>query len=347
MKQQNHQDERGIYPQLRAEFQITEEQKQRIAARIRARANADTVTEPVAKAAVQEPIRKTKHNQECSGIFAMRFLPLAACLLLAVGAGFFMLRNHNLTQEPEQVSRTDLAEQTTTAASETTLCLTDSTRSETRQSSTTDHTTTSAAVSGTAETQTESAQTTSATVSGTTQTISSPTTAPTTASTAAASESSEAPETTASGKIGTDPAYPADICVILLENRTAHPGETVTVQIVQANAYTYAGIELHFKAESGGAPMPEIEAESAFQPDGCDVICSEFGGNINFIMVSAKAEAVPAGTVLCTLECTIPADAAPGTVYRFVQSEACRVSGTETHDTHQPELRLGSITVIA
>lgn len=338
MKQQNHQDERGIYPQLRADFQITAEQKQRIAARIRARANADTVTEPVAKAAVQEPIRKTKHNQECSGIFALRFLPLAACLLLTIGAGCFMLRNQNRIQDPEQVSRTDLAEQTTTAVSETTLCLTDSTQSETPVSSITETTT----ASGATETQTDPAQTTSASAVSTV-----PTTAQTTPSTAAFSESTKATETTASEEIHTDPQYPEDICVILLENRTAYAGETVTVQLVQANAYTYAGMELHIKAESSGAPLLKIQAESVFQLNGSEAVCGVNDGNINCVAASTKAETVPAGTVLCTLECTIPADAAPGTVYRFVQSETCRFSGTETHDTHQPELRLGSITVIA
>lgn len=358
MKQQHDREERGIYPQLKGEFSITEEQKRRLAGRIRARAGIAPSPEiEPENAEMQRPVKHAAEHTAGSRLLALRFLPLAACLLLTFGTGFFLFRGLKQNQEPEQISRTDLAEQTTSATADTTL----STSEHTEPVTSTESASGTAATTDTESTQTAPEQTAPEQTSGTTSTATGTDTIPPqpqstrqTAVTTEPASSSTVTTTTAesTGVSDTTAAqseeYPADSYVLLLRDQTAHAGETITLELIQATDYTFSGIELHLDIESDGAPLPELQPDEVITLGEEPGLCTVFGSTFHFVTAVSGTETLPAGTVLCTVRCTIPENAAPGTVYRFVPTDSVQIiAGDSPYESVRPVFRLGSVTVAA
>ena len=90
-----------IYQQLRGAFTMSPEQKLRVEAAIRQRASVQNAAsaEP---AAITETKTSGIRKQPGGGWIAARVLPLAACVMLAVGVGFFLHRTMKPPVDPKR-----------------------------------------------------------------------------------------------------------------------------------------------------------------------------------------------------------------------------------------------------
>lgn len=343
---------RGIYPQLSGTFDLTEEQKQCVQARIMQR----IASEPEPETA--EPVPPVPKK---SGLLWLRFVPLAACLMLAVGGGFLFLRSVQKTepvQEPTSRTENDIAEVTVSStAAETTQPVTDTAAlPQTVTTLSTAQTVTAAEAPAPEQTTTalpaaqtdaaDSPRTAEASASGTGSTATS-----TATSTTASETTTTAAETTTemTDVMTTAPEGVPGAIRIVMPGCTAKPGETVTLRMVNADAFTSSGIQFNLDVSvSNGAAPPVCEARTELDAYTASPIgCNADGGSLSLVYVGLAKPTIPAGTLLLEIRFTVPADMPPGTVISFRTVNALIVKDTGLGDLpcYPVEFSPGTVTV--
>ncbi len=319
----NEPEDRGIYPQLSEAFRMTDEQKERIFARIQAR--TEQMHTETAVPAPQEPVRKQK-----PAAVWMRFLPLAACLMLAVGGGLLFYTMTRTGEDPlKQVSQ---IEHEIVPA---TTCTTTSGFTETTQ------TVTAVSASDSSATGTSSALQTGQTTAQTSQNTRTTTAAEPknggenhTGATAAPQKSSTSILTAASTTTTTqtsvtttttteEPPVPQD-AVLVMDSCTARAGETVTMRIRTVNQLSVSGLEMILNAKrSDGGTLDQADISCGIPGLGDQAVVGYIPDEQMFSLVFSQAAAiqVPAGSVISMLTFTVPEDMAPGTTFTFAEEE--------------------------
>ena len=341
-----------IYQQLRGAYTMSPEQKQRVEAAIRQRASVQNAAS-AETAAITETGTTGIRKQPGGDWRAARVLPLAACVMLAVGAGFFLHRTMKppvdpLTQQSsfalEEQLIPPVSETTTgsaaTSASATTATTTSAGTTTAKQSATTAPLTTTAAP----ETETE----TTAAAETETQKAASETTV-SAALTAAAAETttSETAETTVI--VPDETANWPENAAVVMPDVYAKPGETVELYVQLKSPLQFAGVQVNLAvAKPDDAPALILLSHDSDLDNTTWHVQSDVR-LITMIYATAGGIPFPAGTQIMKMKYEIPAEAQPGTVYRFLQSTesecVIKIVDDEGMDLNA-EWYFGSITVI-
>lgn len=333
-----------IYQQLRGAFTMSPEQKLRVEAAIRQRASVQNAAsaEP---AAITETKTSGIRKQPGGGWIAARVLPLAACVMLAVGVGFFLHRTMKPPVDPlTQQSSFALEEQLIPPASETTTesaATSASTTTAKQSAATTSQTTTAAPES---ETETEATagtetETQNAAPETTVSAVPDVTTAETT--------TSESAETTVT--VPDETANWPENAAVVMPDVYAKPGETVEIYAQLKAPLQFTGMQVHLAVENpDDAPVLILKAHDSDLENTTWHVQSDVQ-LITMIYATAGGIPFPAGTQIMKMKFEIPADAQPGTVYRFLQSTEpdCATMIVDDEGKHlDAEWYFGSITVI-
>lgn len=339
-----------IYQQLRGAFTMSPEQKQRVEAAIRQRASVQNAAS-AETAAIKETGTTGIRKQPGGDWRAARVLPLAACVMLAVGAGFFLHRTMKPPVDPlTQQSSFALEEQLIPPVSETTTGSAATSAGTTTASTTSVSTTTAKQSATTASLTTTAAPETEATAAAETETqkAASETTV-SAALTAAAAETttSETAETTVI--VPDETANWPENAAVVMPDVYAKPGETVELYVQLKSPLQFAGVQVNLAvAKPDGAPVLILKAHDSDLENTTWHVQSDVR-LITMIYATAKGIPFPAGTQIMKMKYEIPAEAQPGTVYRFLQSTesecVIKIVDDEGKDLNA-EWYFGSITVI-
>ena len=332
MKQQY--DEHALYRQLRGAFQMTPEQERRVAQAIRQRTAAvrpaPVQTEQVV---ITEQPLSAKPMETRGFRLAARILPLAACLVIAVSSGVLLHRafsvpSDSLTQQSSFLLEEQIVTAETTVQTGTTVLPAETTRSSSAAQTTVPPVTT--AVQTDTETAAQTMQTaaltqtqaeiaeTAAEITQTTTLQS--TTAPATTTVTVTTEQ-ETEQHDESG-IGADLQEDADV---VMPDLTAKPGDTVTVYAELRQNLSTPGVQFALKVVQPDNARSLILHSYTTDPDIAEMNPTWNVDDEHIRMISACAIDLPmhAGTRLLVVEYEIPADAVPGTVYRFETDGSC------------------------
>lgn len=341
MKHEAH-DDMQIYQQLRGAFTMSPEQKQRVEAAIRQRASVQNAAS-AASAALTETKTSGSRKQPGGYWLAARVLPLAACVMLAVGVGFFLHRTMKPPVDPlTQQSSFALEEQLIPPVSETTTgsAATSASTTTAKQSATTTSLTTIAAP----ESETE-AEPTAVTETETHNAASETTVSAAPAATTAETTTSGSAETTVT--VPDETANWPENAAVVMPDVYAKPGGTVEIYAQLKSPLQFAGVQVYLAVEKpDDAPALSLQAHDS---DLDDPIWNTDDHPLTMIYSTPQRIPLPAGTQIMKMKYEIPAGVQPGTVYRFLPSTepGCVTMFVDDEGKHlNAEWYFGSITVI-
>ncbi|MBR4201679.1 MAG: hypothetical protein IKQ91_10505 [Oscillospiraceae bacterium] len=349
MKQKDERDT-ALYRSLKSKFGMQPDQAARLEQRLRERLTAvprNMPDTPQKLSAHSRPERLKQRFGRCWD--TMRFVPLAACVMLALVGGWMIFNTEN-RPDPEQmqISSEDLAEQTVLTAAETEAV------TEMQTVFAAESVTSAAAVTMTIQKTTQPQQASAETAAAATETqppqeavlpetdaeperpavtempkqpAEQPIAETVPVSTEAPLECTEQPEIPAETvRTAEQPPLSESGAYIIMENVSAAAGETVKLIFRLTHELECTGMQFTVRAEAENVPLPVFSAAESslllmpqFSPT--DLVCNMDEANVYMLFAKAEAVVLPAGTVLLEAEAVIPADAPAGTVYRIVIGE--------------------------